>query len=755
MDFGWFNWTITGLAIAGILGLSLYCRRYIRDVADFLSAGRVAGRYVICVGSMEEALGIIALVQMMERNYLCGFAIAFWNITIVALNMVINLSGWCTYRFRETRAMSLGQFLEIRYNRVIRIVASVIRAGADILTEILLPSLAARFFIYFFDLPFKFQVFGFTVDTYIVIMLFTLSIALFILCSGGSVALLVADCVQGLLCYPLFFMIVAFALLTFSWNGQIAPTLLDRVPGESFLNPFEVYNLRNFNIFMIFIGLFSNIMNRAIWLGSGFSTSAKSAHEQKMAGVLGIWRGGFSSLMLTMLGVMMIVMMNHKDFSALARRTRIQLSQKVAVELMPQDIQADFDAAVAAIPEQKQRIGIDAPLSQKRNLDTPYLRAAETAMKRSCDCAVCEAENNHRFQQFRTFYSQLMFPIAMRNLMPRWLLGMLMLLAVMLMISTDCSRIFMIAAGIAQDLVLPFRKKPMETKHQLWMIRAFAVMVAVIFFVGSLFMAQVDYIQLFIVSVGALWTGGAGAMTVFGLYSRFGNTAGAFASLIGGSGFSLATWLISQNWANHVYPWLNARGWVPALTRFFEKASAPFHPFVVWKMDPLKFPINAYERLFIALVISIICYVVASLIAYRKPFNLEKMLHRGEYADDKSKVITTKWTLRNTFSKLIGITPEYSKADRIIARSVFTYTFIYRFLVCFVLVLILNTFSRWRPAQWSIYYLITLIIVPSVIGIISTVWFSVGGFIDLRKMFHDLAARKRDFSDDGRVDKKE
>ena len=748
MDFGGFNWMLTGLAIVGILGLSLYCRRYIRDVADFLSAGCVAGRYVICVGSMEEALGIIALVQMMERNYLCGFAIAFWNIAIVALNMVINLSGWCTYRFRETRAMSFGQFLEIRYNRAIRVVASVIRAGADILTEILLPSLAARFFIYFFDLPFSFRVCGMEVSTYVVIMLFTLSIAIFIICSGGSVALLVADCVQGLLCYPLFFMIVAFALVSFSWNSQISPTLLDRVPGESFLNPFDVYDLRNFNIFMVFVGVFSNIMNRAIWLGSGFSTSAKSAHEQKMAGVLGIWRGGFSSLMLTMLGVMMIVMMNHNDFSAKAQKTRIQLSQKIASEIMPQNLHQDFRVRIGNIPEQKQHIGADPRLSQKRNLETPYLDTAEAEMKKT-------GNSNHEFQKFRTLYSQLMFPIAMRNLMPQWLLGMLMLLAVMLMISTDCSRIFMIAAGIAQDLVLPFLKKPLETKHQLWMIRAFAVLVAVIFFFGSLFMAQVDYIQLFIVSVGALWTGGAGALAVFGLYSRFGNTAGAFASLIGGSGFSLVTWIISQNWANHVYPWLDRHGWVPALTRFLDSASAPFHPFVVWKMDAIKFPINAYERLFIALVISIICYVAVSLITYRRPFNLEKMLHRGEYADDKSKVITTKWTLRNIFSKLIGITPEYTKGDRIIARAVFCYTFIYRFLICFVLVLILNRIWPWAPKQWSVYYLITLIVVPTIVGLMSTFWFSIGGIIDLKRMFHDLAARKRDFTDDGRVDKKD
>ena len=746
MDFGWFNWTLTGLATVGILALSLYCRRYIRDVADFLSAGRVAGRYVICVGSMEEALGIIALVQMMERNYLCGFAIAFWNITTVALNMIINLSGWCTYRFRETRAMSFGQFLEIRYNRAIRVIASIIRAGADILTEILLPALAARFFIYFFDLPFSFRLFGFEISTYVVIMLLTLSIAIFIICSGGSVALLVADCVQGLLCYPLFFMIVVFALVTFSWNGQISPTLLDRVPGESFLNPFDISHLRNFNIFMVFMGLFSNVMNRAIWLGSGFSTSARSAHEQKMAGVLGIWRGGFSGLMLTMLGVMMIVMMNHRDFSKIARDTRVQLSQKVADEIMPQKLRADFDSAVAALPEHKQRIGVDPALSQQRNQETPYVNAAKSAMEKTDN-------GNHKFQQFRTFYSQLMFPVAMRHLLPRWLLGMLMLLAVMLMISTDCSRIFMIAAGIAQDLVLPFLRKPMETKHQLWMIRAFAVLVAVIFFVGSLFMAQVDYIQLFIVSVGALWTGGAGALAVFGLYSRFGNTAGAFASLIGGSGFSLAGWLVSQNWANHVYPWLHRHGWIPALTRFFEAASAPFHPYVVWKMDPLKFPINAYERLFIALLISIICYVAASLIAYREPFNLDKMLHRGEYADDKSRIANRSWSLKNIFGKLIGITPEYSLGDRIIARSVFVYTFVYRFLICFVLVLILNRISPWRPKQWSTYYLITLIVVPSIIGVVSTFWFSIGGIIDLKRMFRDLAARKRDFTDDGRVDK--
>lgn len=745
---GFWNYALTFAVVLGIIGVSLYCRRYIRDVADFLSAGRVAGRYVLCVGSMEEALGLMALLQMMEKNYMSGFAIAFWNIALVAVNMVLVLSGFCVYRFRETRAMTGGQFLEMRYSRGLRVFASVIRSIADILSEILLPAVAARFFIYFFDLPFTFQLCGFEVSTYVVLMIVTLSISLCVIISGGSVALLVSDCLQGLFCYPLFFAIVAFALYTFNWGEHISPTLFDRVPGESFLNPFDVYNLRNFNVFMIFVMATSNVMNRAIWIGSGFSTSARSAHEQKMGGVLTIFRGGFSNLMLVLLGVTLIVMMNHQNFSDKAHATRVQLSRKVAAEVMP-ELQNEFSARIAEIGEQKHVIGIDPPLSQTKNLDTPYFEAADATLK--------NAENgSFHAQKFRTLFRQLLFPVAMRNIMPKWLLGLLMMLSVMLMISTDCSRIFMVAAGIAQDLVLPFRKTPMKTEKQLMMIRCFAVLVAIVFFIGSLFMAQVDYLQFFIVTVVSFWTGGAGALFVFGLYSRFGNTKGAFAGLIGGSGFSLVGLLISRNWADIVYPWLDRHGYVPAVGAMFETLSQPFHPFVVWQMSDKKFPINAYEMLFISLIISSSLYCIVSLLTGRgKKFNLEKMLHRGKYADENSVSLSSPWTMKNVFAKLIGITPEYTKSDRVIAWSVFSYTFLYRFVASFVIVLIINLISPWGRELWSKYYFVTLIVVPVMLGLVSTFWFSIGGIIDLRRMFRDLAARKRNFTDDGRVEKDE
>jgi hypothetical protein len=84
---------------------------------------------------------------------------------------------------------------------------------------------------------------------------------------------------------------------------------------------------------------------------------------------------------------------------------------------------------------------------------------------------------------------------------------------------------------------------------------------------------------------------------------------------------------------------------------------------------------------------------------------------------------------------------------------VFVYTFIYRFLGTFGLVLLLNWISPWGVRGWSNYYYLTTLAIPFVVALISTVWFMWGGINDLRHLFIDLEARKRDFSDDGRVNK--
>ena len=107
---GWIDWLIVIIPTAFVMLLGMYSRKYVHGVADFLSAGRCAGRYVLSMGDVASALAVTGLIAYVEVHYKTGFAVAFWNSLISPLGIALGLYGYCTYRFRETRAMSLGQF---------------------------------------------------------------------------------------------------------------------------------------------------------------------------------------------------------------------------------------------------------------------------------------------------------------------------------------------------------------------------------------------------------------------------------------------------------------------------------------------------------------------------------------------------------------------------------------------------------------------------------------------------------------------
>ena len=109
------DWIIVIVPMACLLGVAFYSKRYARDTVDYLAAGRVAGRYVLAVGALEGSLSVITLVAGCERNYQVGFSLGFWNAIITPIGLFIALSGYCVYRWRETRCLSVGQFLEMRY----------------------------------------------------------------------------------------------------------------------------------------------------------------------------------------------------------------------------------------------------------------------------------------------------------------------------------------------------------------------------------------------------------------------------------------------------------------------------------------------------------------------------------------------------------------------------------------------------------------------------------------------------------------
>ena len=779
--FGWIDWVIIIVPIAFVYAMGLYSRKYARSVADFLSAGRVCRRYVICVGDIANALSIIGVMSYIEIHYKTGFALLFWQNLTLPLSIIIGLTGFCTYRYRETRSMSFGQFLEMRYHRPLRIVAAALRSASEIVANSIMPAVAARFIIYFLDLPRYFYVFGLPVSTFVIVMTVCLFIAVSIICMGGTLALIITDSIQGLMMYPLLVIFVVFILCKFDWNNEIVAVMSDRGPGESFLNPYEIEKLRDFNVFFLIVTIYSTFMNRANWIGASQSSSAITPHEQKMAGLLGTFRGALGMMFYVLVAITVLTVMNHKDFAGIASSIRQKLTLKAASEVVDSpEMQQKIAAKLKTIPPLVHEIGKDKPLTDKENLDTQYLQQVHDTLKEGhlspaenqarldkltagmneadkaeairLDKIAQDSKVSSQFQQIRSLFNQQMLAFIVYDFLPEGMTGLFMLLMLMAMISTDDTRIYSAALTVAQDVFLPLFKRTLSPKEHVWLIRSCAIGVGVFFFFASLFMAQLDYIQLFVTMCTTMWTGGAGPIMIFGLYSRFGTVAAAWTSLINGIFLGIVSVFFQRNWADIIYPFLARHGWVEPVGKVLETLSKPFHPYIEWHMNELKCPINAYEFLFITMIFSLLLYVVVSKLTCRTPFNLDRLLHRGKYDLNNEKKALEKLTFRNAFKKIIGITPEYSTGDKVIAWSFFIYSFIYHFVLIFVGVVIWNAISPWPNEWWSEYFYITQLLIPGIVAVISIFWFGIGGVVDLIRLFKALETRTVNHLDNGQVD---
>jgi Na+/proline symporter len=719
----WIDWLIVIVPLIIVAVIGLRTQRYVKGVADFLAGGRVAGRYVIAVALGQAGMGLISAVAIFEMYYKSGFAIGFWGQLTAPVAVIVSLTGFAIYRYRESRALTMGQFFEIRYSKSFRIFSAILQSISGIINYALFPAVGARFLVYFCDLPPHIELLGFYWPTFGLLMAGFLTLAVIIVTLGGQITVMTTDCVQGILSYPMYVIVIITVVIQFSWSDQIAPTLLDRAPGRSMLNPFDTADLRDFNLFYVVVGIISSVYNRMSWSGSSaYNAAAATPHEQKMGAILGDWRAGFSILMFILLAVVAFTYMNNADYADQAATTETQLSWKTLNDIQ---LQSDYNDGVVVT----------------QNLIDDRVAALDTK-----DAVL-----------FKTIHDQMRVPVALRDLLPVGVTGVFCALMVFLMISTDTTYMHSWGTILIQDLILPFRKRPFTPRQQLWLLRLAITGVALFAFVFSLYFGQVTYILMFFALTGSIWLGGAGAVILGGLYWKKGTTQGAWATLVTGSGLGMIGFLGQQYWVDWIYPAIASSStlleWV---TWTIEGISHPFEPIIKWRVTPDGFPVNGQEVYFLTMLLSIVAYVSVSLLTCREYFNMDRMLHRGKYRRGADHVagdpVYTKPPrgLLGALRLLLGIDDQFTRGDKFLSWSVFLYSMGWGF-GSWLVVLMWNLISPWPDTWWTNWFLISNVIVTIAIGVVSSVWFFIGGIWDLNRMFKRLSIEDRNVFDDGRV----
>src|ERR1022692_4189602 len=152
-----------------------------------MSANRSAGRYLLSIAGGELQTGAVVFVAQFEIFTHSGFAYSWWGIIGAPVYLIVRVSGFVSYRYRETRAMTLAQFFEIRYNKSFRLFTGLLGFFAGILNFGIIPSIGARVMVGFLGLPESVRILSLTMPTYVPLMALFLGVTVFVALSGGVI----------------------------------------------------------------------------------------------------------------------------------------------------------------------------------------------------------------------------------------------------------------------------------------------------------------------------------------------------------------------------------------------------------------------------------------------------------------------------------------------------------------------------------------------------------------------------------------
>ncbi|MEI6502284.1 MAG: sodium:proline symporter, partial [Armatimonadota bacterium] len=220
------DWLVMIVPLLLCVSIGIYSRKYVRGVADFMAGGRSAGRYLISTARSEMGAGAAALVVAFQRFYECGFGLDWWSNIDTPIALLIMITGYVIYRYRETRAMTLGQFFEMRYSRNFRLCTGVLGFLAGIVNFGIIPVVGARCMVYLLNLPPEVAILSHAVPTHLVLMAIFLSLSVLTTTTGGQVSVLLTDCAEGMFT-QLFYTIIAIVLMLayFKWGAAEAMLL--------------------------------------------------------------------------------------------------------------------------------------------------------------------------------------------------------------------------------------------------------------------------------------------------------------------------------------------------------------------------------------------------------------------------------------------------------------------------------------------------------------------------------------------------
>jgi SSS family solute:Na+ symporter len=273
-NFSALDWGIVGVYLAGSVVIGLLANRYVRNMTDYVVAGRSLRSHLAIATMIGTELGLVTVMYSGQVGFTSGFAAFHIPVSACVVTMMVGLSGFIVVPLRRMKVMTIPEFYEKRFGRGVRILGGLTLAVAGILNMGLFLKMGSMFVVGITGMQMGLEL--------KLVMTALLALVLFYTVLGGMVSVVITDYIQFVVLSVGLLAACGIAVGELGWDRIVEG--LHQLKGDAGFDPFHAEGQgTTYIVWMVFLGL----VGSAIWPTAVMRACA--AADEKVVRRLYIW----------------------------------------------------------------------------------------------------------------------------------------------------------------------------------------------------------------------------------------------------------------------------------------------------------------------------------------------------------------------------------------------------------------------------------------------------------------------------------
>jgi SSS family solute:Na+ symporter len=266
-NFGVADWAIVVVFLVASTIAGMWAMRYIRDMEDYVVAGRSVRTYLGVASMIAAELGLVTVMYSAQMGFTSAFAAFSVAVLAAVAGLIVGQTGFIVVPLRRLGIMTIPEFYERRFSRGLRIFGGLILAASGILNMGMFLKADAMFVT---------SVVGMNDDSTLKwAMTVILLLVLLYTTVGGMISVIFTDYLQFAVMAIGMVVTSVILMMHFGWNGILVN--VQQIAGEKGFNPLTADGIGpTYLVWMLFLGFIS----ASVWQTSVMR--ATSAQTEKV-----------------------------------------------------------------------------------------------------------------------------------------------------------------------------------------------------------------------------------------------------------------------------------------------------------------------------------------------------------------------------------------------------------------------------------------------------------------------------------------